>query len=238
MYQKSEEQPRYVIDDEYKERESETKILSDEQSKVLQKLLKQSGHTLSGEERDLIVRLIDKLDRETQRVQTLRKVTVSDKPLDEYLSDWQKKKGNHKVSQPSSTGEDEEYDEEAKERKHSAKIKHVVGFKPEEVVRRYIECWNQQKFGAEFDCFSPDFMKTDRDHYIQARQNFYQKQLNQGGMRIDFGEILTVDTAGGESEIIASKVIQQGNKKPREEKDLYRLKLVRGRWLIYHVEQI
>ncbi|MEW6239151.1 MAG: hypothetical protein AB1656_27530 [Candidatus Omnitrophota bacterium] len=236
MYQKSiEEQPRYVIDEGIENKEKPAKILSEEQSRILNKLIKHSGHALSGEERELIFRLQEKLDRETERVYSLRKVTVAEKPLDEYLQKYhQTKSGNNKATDSS----EETSAEASPEKPHSPKKKHVVGFKPEEVVRRYIECWNQQKFGAEFDCFNPDFIQAMRDDYISARQKFYQQQYNHGGLRIDFGDILSNSNYGGEAEIIATKRVLQGNHRPYEEKDLYRLKLIRGRWLIDHVEQL
>jgi len=236
MYQKSiEDQPRYVIDEGIETKKKPMKILSEEQSRILHKLMQHSGHALTGEERDLIFRLQEKLDRETERVQSLRKVTVAEKPLDEYLQKYQQtKSGNNKVN----AAPQEENEDSLPETPHSPKMKHIVGFKPEEVVQRYIECWNQQKFSAEFDCFHPDFIQAMREDYISARQKFFQQQYNHGGLRIDFGEVLSNSNYGGEAEIIATKRVLQGHRKPYEEKDLYRLKLIRGRWLIDHVEQL
>ncbi|MBN2327586.1 MAG: hypothetical protein JXR73_10570 [Candidatus Omnitrophica bacterium] len=232
----SEEQPRYVIDDEV--REKEIKILSKEQNHALSKLMKAAGHFLSEEERDLISQLQQKLNKETERVQSLRKLTITDKPLDEYLSDYQKGKKNEKKKSDKGNrplGEDDDSESES-HTKSAPSIKHIVGFKPDEVVRRYIECWNQQKFGAEYDCFSRDFLRHDRDAYINARHLSYQQNLNSGGLKINFIEILSNEVYGGEAEIVASKTVQLGNRKPQEEIDKYRLKLEKGRWLIYAVE--
>ncbi|RJP31549.1 MAG: hypothetical protein C4527_07490 [Candidatus Omnitrophota bacterium] len=226
-----EEQPRYIIDEGMPHEESDAKILPEEQERILHKLLKAAGHMLTGEERDLIFRLQDKLKHETDRIRSLKKVTVSDKPLDFYLSKMNKK-SNNKANSTVQTVEDGEEEQPVAVRRSF----HVVGFKPEEVVKRYIECWNQQKFGAEFDCFSRDFLTTDRETYVSARHLFYQQQLSQGGMNIDLNEIVSSDTFGGDAEVVASKVVQTGHRKPQEETDLYRLKLERGRWLIYAVE--
>ncbi|MGC9328936.1 MAG: hypothetical protein ACP5I1_14975 [Candidatus Hinthialibacter sp.] len=231
----SEEQPRYVIDDVVKEKE--IKILSEEQNNSITKLMKASGHILSEEERDLIAQLQQKLNKETERVKSLRKLTITDKPLDEYLSDYQKgKKNDQKKSGQKNHPPGEEDSEEQPQRKSGPSVKHVVGFKPDEVVRRYIECWNQQKFGAEYDCFSRDFLKHDRDAYINARHLSYQQNLSGGGLKINFVETLSSEVYGGEAEVVASKTVQLGNRKPQEEIDRYRLKLERGRWLIYAVE--
>lgn len=236
MNKSTEEQPRYVIDDNAHPKE-DTKILPEEQNKIIEKLMRASGSMLKEEERDLIFRLQDKLRQETERVKSLKKVTIGDKPLDEYLNQSRHKSGNNKLSHRQDDDLPEgEVGEDAPPpppRKTT-----IVGFKPEEVVQRYIECWNQQKFGAEYDCFSRDFMSTDRKVYIEARQKYYQSQMSQGGMRIDFGGIESCELYGGEADVTATKTITVGNRKAKTEKDLYRLKLEGGRWVISGVENL
>ncbi|MBZ0257014.1 hypothetical protein K8I31_13185, partial [bacterium] len=179
-----EEQPRYKIDEDLPE--GEVKILSEEQSHILQKLIQNAGHMLSGEERELVLKLVDKLNLETQRFKSLRKMTVGDKPLDSFLNKQSSEpKAKLMVGTAVSEGETEvaETDgevvegEEPKEPRKQKTITHIVGFKPEEVVKRYIECWNQQKFGAEFDCFSSDFMQISREQYIEARHASFKNSL-------------------------------------------------------------
>ncbi len=239
-----EEQPRYIIDEGLPAAQKEIKILSQEQERALQKAIKAAAHTLSDEEKDLLYQLRDKLNRETDRVQSLRKVTVTDKPLDVFLTDYQRKKQNNKkhahpgvqaghVSNPGTDTDDDPAEETA-----AVKVKHVVGFKPEEVVRRYIECWNQQKFGAEYDCFSRDFLTADREAYINARHTYYQQQLGNGGLFINFKNIEGAETFVGDAEVVAVKSVQQGKRKSQDEKDRYRLKLENGRWVIYSVEPL
>ncbi|HOJ60338.1 MAG TPA: hypothetical protein PK878_08620 [bacterium] len=239
----SEEQPRYVIDEGLPASQKEIKILSQEQERALQKAIKNAAHALTEEEKDLLYQLRDKLNRETERVQSLRKITVTEKPLDEFLTDYHRKKQNNKKlntkagthsSPPSNPGADDQAEEEIA----PVKTKHVVGFKPEEVVRRYIECWNQQKFGAEYDCFSRDFLTADREAYINARHMYYQQQLSNGGLFINFKDIESAETFVGDAEVVAVKTVQQGKRKPQEEKDRYRLKLENGRWVIYSVEPL
>lgn len=235
-----EDLPRYVIDADVPQAQKETKILSEEQEKVLNKLLKVSSHVLGEEERDLMYRLLDKLHQETERVRSLKKMVVHDKPLDSFLSEVAKK-NNHRLPKPESSISDMDKDFDETPETESPKvqtIRRVVGFSPDEVVKRYIECWNQQKFGAEFDCFSSEFMKIDREAYVQARQTSYLQMLTRGGMRVDFGEIITNTMAGGDAEVIATKITQEPNRKPKEDKDLYRLRIERGRWVIYRVENM
>ncbi|MFB3785663.1 MAG: hypothetical protein ACE15F_04765 [bacterium] len=237
-----EEQPRYIIDEGLPSTQKEIKILSQEQERALQKAIKAAAHTLTDEEKDLLYQLRDKLNRETERVQTLRKVMVTDKPLDVFLTDYQRKKQNNKkhaspgvpADLSSNPGANDDPDEEI----IPVKTKHVVGFKPEEVVRRYIECWNQQKFGAEYDCFSRDFLTADREAYINARHMYYQQQLGNGGLIINFKTIEGAETFVGDAEVVAVKTVQQGKRKSQEEKDRYRLKLENGRWVIYSVEPL
>ncbi|MBI1387958.1 MAG: hypothetical protein GC154_05875 [bacterium] len=235
-----EEQPRYKIDDGGVA--SDVKVLSHEQSAALQKLLANAGHVLSGEERDVVIRLVEKLDQETERVHQLRKMTIADRPLDSYLSK-SKNKNQHKAEPKlkagvklGTHGAEEIPEEELEEQPEEKKVQHIVGFKPEEVVQRYIECWNQQKFGAEFDCFSSDFMRIDRQQYIDARHASYQQHLGQGGLRVTFERIDSSDVIGGEAEVTAVKSVKSGPKPAREEVDLYRLKLEHGRWVIYNVQ--
>lgn len=225
----------------------DVKILSEAQSHSLQKLIQNAGHILSGEEREVVMKLVEKLDLETGRFKSLRKMTVGDKPLDSYLKkETPKSKGKLKVSSVVSSDdsqgvnveiiEGEEGDNGDEERRPEPKVTHIVGFKPEEVVKRYIDCWNQQKFGAEFDCFSPDFMQISREQYIDARHASYKNSLANGGMRVDFQGIESSDVIGGEAEVIASKKVKEGNKSEKHETDLYRLKLDHGRWVIYTVQ--
>lgn len=234
-----EDQPRYVIDEGVPQKK-ETKILSEEQERTLNKLLKAGGHALNEEERDLVYRLMDKLKQETERVRSLKKVMVHDKPLDDYLSQVSKKSNNKNQGPEAESVDGEDFDEdyEEEEPRRSRTVKHVVGFSPEEVVQRYVECWNQQKFGAEFDCFSEDFMQIDRESYVKARQTNYLQMLNRGGMRIDFGEIVSSEVQGGQAEIVATKITQEPNRKPKEDKDLYRLKIEKGHWAIHAVENL
>ncbi len=226
-----EEQPRYVIDEGMPSEETEEKILPEEQERILHKLMKAAGHSLTSEERDLVFRLQDKLKNETNRVKSLKKIKVSDKPFDSYLGKAKKNK-NNKPKTSTATQEEEEREKKAP----PPRKVHTVGFKPDEVVKRYIECWNQQKFGAEFDCFSRDFLTTDRETYVNARHLFYQQQMSQGGMSVDFGGVESSETFGGDAEVVATKIVAVGNRKPQEETDLYRLKLEKGRWVIYAVE--
>lgn len=220
-----EEQQRYTIDED---NHKESKILSEEQSRILHKLLKANSAILSDEERDLVYQLQDKLDKETERVKSLKEMTVGDKPLDQLLSQHMEKKAKVKAD-----SDDEEWDEELPE---MPTHRHIVGFKPEEVVQQYIECWNQQKFGAEFDCFSPSFMKTDRDTYKEARQKFFQSQIPLGGMKIVFSGIESSNVMGTEADVTANKTVTVGNQKPKNEKDTYILKLESGKWYINGVK--
>lgn len=240
-----EDQPRYKIDEGAAE--EEYKILSEAQAEALLKLVQNAGHVLSGEEREIVQKLVDKLNQETERVKSLRKMTVGDKTLDAYLAkaqrDSEKKKLGAGARSSTSNSKalvesngDEPVEEGETEEIHEQKVKHIVGFKPDEVVKRYIECWNQQKFGAEFDCFSSDFMAIDRDQYIDARHASFKNSLAEGGRRIDFIRFDSCDVTGGEAEIVAVKQVQTGKKKAEEETDLYRLKLEKGRWVIYSVE--
>lgn len=237
MVQDQEIQPRYRID-EGESSENEVKILSEEQARIIEKLLSNAGHALSGEERDLILRLVDKLNQETNRVRSLRKMTVGDKPLDSYLANPNSSTKKSGSKSGASNGDENEMGgaQDDVEDREEVVIRHTVGFKPEEVVQRYIECWNQQKFRAEYECFSREFMQIPQNEYVEARHNSYMQELQRGGQRIDFNGIVYSDTVGGESEIVATKTVKQGSRKPREEKDLFRLKLENGRWVIYSVE--
>lgn len=240
-----EDQQRYRIDEDLPD--EEVKILSEVQSQALQKLVQNAGHVLSGEEREIVMKLIEKLNHETERFKSLRKMTVGDKPLDSFLSKTISKPkaklnagaaagDNHSESNDLDTANEDDQEGETSERRPQPKITHIVGFKPEEVVKRYIECWNQQKFGAEFDCFSRDFMQISREQYIDARHASFKNSLANGGMRVDFKNIESSDVIGGEAEVIAVKTVKEGKKAEKTEKDLYRLKLDRGRWVIYTVQ--
>ncbi len=228
MTQTTEEQPRYEID---QGNHKEKKILSEEQAKALHKMLKANTAILSDEERDLIYKLQDKLDQETARVKSLQNVKIGSKKLDDLYTESVDKKKQQKAEQ----GEGEVAEDELEP---LPTYKHTIGFKPDEVVQRYIECWNQQKFGAEYDCFDPNFLKTDRETYKDARQRFYQSQLSLGGMKINFDGIESSDIREEKADVTAEKSVVIGNQKPRREKDTYELELVGGRWVISGVKPV
>jgi hypothetical protein len=106
------------------------------------------------------------------------------------------------------------------------------------VVKRYLECWNQQTFGAEYDCFSKSFLSMSREDYISRRQVVYRQTLAKGGMRQGLGELLNVDVSGTEAEVRCTKIIRLGDSVETVETDLYRLHVEDGRWVIYQVEPL
>ena len=218
------QQQRYLIDQDVPQKK--VKLLPDEQRRVLEKLLQAGGHVLDPEERGLIQQLFDRLVTETDRLKALRKVAGSDKPLDQVLRDLRRREG---------LSEDGGVEEEKPEVR---RVTHVVGYRPEEVVKRYLDCWNQQTFGAEYDCFSKSFLNMSREDYINRRQIVYRQTLAKGGMTQNCGEILSVDVSGTEAEVRCSKSIQMGGGAKTEEKDLYRLHIENGHWVIYQVEPL
>ncbi len=221
----AESQPRYVIDQE-PSRQKKVKILPDEQRKALEKVMQAGGHVLDRDERDVLLQLLDRLNIETDRLKALRKVAGEDRPLDQVLRELRKKEGLD--------ADGRLQDEEPQIRKTS----HVVGYRPEEVVRRYLESWNQQTFGAEYDCFSKSFLNMSREDYINRRQVVYRQTLAKGGMKQRMGDILSVDVSGPEAEVRCTKIIQMGDGKETVEKDLYRLRIENNRWVIYQVEPL
>lgn len=218
------QQPRYVIDKDHPEKK--VKILPEEQRRVLEKLLKTGGHVLDPEERGLMRQLRDRLATESDRLKALRKVAGSDKPLDQVLKDLRRRRGLD------AEGRLKEEEPEVK------RVTHIVGYRPEEVVKRYLECWNQQMFGAEYDCFSKSFLSMSREDYINRRQIVYRQTLAKGGMIQRFGELLDVDVSGTEAEVRCTKIIKVGDSKETIETDLYRLHVEEGRWVIYQVEPL
>jgi hypothetical protein len=218
------QQPRYVIEREQPPRK--VKILPDEQRRVLEKLLQAGAHVLDPQERGLVQQLSDRLTKEADRLRALRKVAGSDKPLDQVLRELRRREG----LDPDGRYKDEELE--------VRRVTHVVGYRPEEVVKRYLGCWNQQTFGAEYDCFSKSFLSMSREDYINRRQVVYRQSLAKGGMTQEFGELLHADVTGTEAEVRCSKIIRVGNSSETVETDLYRLHIEDGRWVIYQVEPV
>ncbi|HPA46947.1 MAG TPA: hypothetical protein PK395_14370 [bacterium] len=221
----AESQPRYVIDQE-QSRQKKVKILPDEQRKALEKVMQAGGHVLDHDERDVLLQLLDRLNTETDRLKALRKVAGDDRPLDQVLRELRKKEGLD--------ADGRLHDEEPEVRKTT----HVVGYRPEEVVRRYLQSWNQQTFGAEYDCFSKSFLNMSREDYINRRQVVYRQTLAKGGMKQKIGDLLSVDMSGTEAEVRCTKIVQMGNAMETVERDLYRLHTENNRWVIYQVEPL
>ncbi len=219
-----EDQPRYQIEEN---KSKKVKVLPDEQRRALEKLLKAGGHVLDPDQRGVIQQLVERLTNEAQRLKALRKVAGSDKPLDQVLRELRKKEG----LEGDGILEDEE-------EPTVHRVTHTVGYGPEEVVKRYLDCWNQQKFGAEYDCFSKSFINMSREDYINRRQIVYRQELARGGMKQEIGELLGVDVSGTEAEVRCTKVVKSGNQPESVEKDLYRLHIEDGRWVIYKVEPL
>lgn len=218
------QQPRYIIDRDQPQKK--VKLLPNEQQRVLEKLLQAGGHVLDPEERGLMQQLSHRLTNESERLRALRKVAGSDKPLDQVLRSLRRREG---------------LDPEGKlkeEEPEVRRITHVVGYRPEEVVKRYIECWNQQTFGAEYDCFSNSFLSMSREDYINRRQIVYRQTLGKGGMTQEFGELSGVDISGSEAEVRCTKIVRIGGSSETVETELYRLDIENGRWVIYQVEPL
>ncbi|MFH1743932.1 MAG: hypothetical protein ABIH23_33420 [bacterium] len=218
------EQQRYVIDRDQPQKK--VKLLPDEQRRVLEKLIQAGGHVLDPDERGLVQQLFDRLVTEADRLKALRKVAGSDRPLDQVLRDLRKREG---------LSEDGRVDEDKPEVRRTT---HVVGYRPEEVVKRYLYCWNQQTFGAEYDCFSKSFLSMSREDYVNRRQIVYRQSLAKGGMSQEFGELISVDATGTEAEVRCTKTIRMGTSAETVEKDLYRLHIEDGHWVIYQVEPL
>lgn len=218
------QQPRHVIEKD--QREKKIKLLPDEQRRVLDKLVQAGGHVLDVEERGLMQQLHERLATESERLRALRKVAGSDKPLDQVLRQLRRREGLD------SDGRLKEEELEVR------RVTYVVGYRPEEVVKRYLGCWNQQTFGAEYDCFSKSFLTMSREDYISRRQLVYRQTLAKGGMRQEFGELLSVDVTGNEAEVRCTKIIKMGDSPETVETDLYRLQIEDGRWVIYRVEPL
>ena len=81
-------------------------------------------------------------------------------------------------------------------------------------------------------------MNMSREDYINRRQIVYRQELARGGMKQEFGEFLGVDVSGSEAEVRCTKIIKSGNQSESEEKDLYRLHIEDGHWVIYQVEPL
>lgn len=248
--QTSSEPPRFKIEEDDGSHGS-GKILPLEQRRVLEKLLRMSGHGLEAEEHDLMQKLIEKLTEDAGRIRALQHVTGGGRPLDTALrrsnvvgssvhsapSSNSRTTSTHSHPAPAGTpNHDEEHESPKTTEVHPEHF--VVGFKPEEVVQRYIECWNKQMFGAEFDCFSRSFLSMDRNDYIARRQQMYRHELGEGGLMQRFGELLSVNTSGYESEVTCSKSIRKGRSPERMEQELYRLRIEDGHWVIYHVRPL
>lgn len=244
------EPPRFKIEEDDGSQGS-GKILPLEQRRVIEKLLRMSGHGLESDEHEIMLKLIQKLTEDAGRIRALQHVTGGGRPLDTALrrsnvvgaavqSAPRQSSGNASIHSHAAHTASSNHDEPPETPK-TAEVHHehhVVGFRPEEVVQRYIECWNKQMFGAEFDCFSRSFLSMDRNDYIARRQQMYRHELGDGGLVQRFGELLSVNTSGYESEVTCSKLTRKGQGPERSEQELYRLRIEDGHWVIYHVRPL
>ncbi len=261
-----EELPRYVIDDASSD--SKTKLLPVEQKKALEKLMRAGGHVLDSSERELIDKLLVRLADEGHRMQALQNVTGSSKPLDSALRQasvvGKQTGGIHRSakdamghdnalasiksgktsssipSKPAQTAEATPPENEEPQETPEPENRDIqyLGYKPEEVVKRYIESWNRQMFRAEFDCFSRSFLPMEKDEYVSRRQEMYRQSLGSGGQDQRFGELIEVNSTGYESEVICTKRLKIGNGPDKEERELYRLRIEDGHWVIYYVKPL
>lgn len=250
MNHSSHETPRYRIDEDVPQ--VETKLLPVEQARIIEKLVRLGGHSLESSERELMDRLLDRLVEEGDRMRALQAATGAGKPLDTALrkakATGAPTSGNHRSAveaigaaatgsgaeslssapEPSGPVEDEMESPPPTETR-------VIGYKPEEVVQRYIECWNRQMFGAEYDCFSRSFLSMPRDDYVARRQQTYRQALGTGGQDMRFIEIVDVSSSGYEAEVVSVKSVREGNRPEQQQREQYRLRVEDGHWVIYFV---
>ena len=233
------EPPRYQIEEAGGQ--GPAKLLPVEQRRILEKLMKAGAHALEPDERDLMQRLLEKLTEDGNRMRALRTVTGSGKPLDTAL-----RRANvvgrrvPTAAKEADQGPAGAVDDDGREEPvvTTQAENRVVGFKPEEVVKRYIECWNRQMFGAEYECFSRSFLSMPQDDYVSRRQQMFRQELTHGGQDQQFGEFLDVNSTGYEAEVICTKQVRSGNGTPKEERELYRLRIEDGHWVIYYVKPV
>ena len=93
-------------------------------------------------------------------------------------------------------------------------------------------------FRAEYECFSRSFLSMPQDDYVARRQQMFRQELGRGGQDQQLGEFLDISSTGYDAEVMCTKLVRSGNMPVKEERELYRLRIEDGHWVIYYVRPV
>jgi hypothetical protein len=102
---------------------------------------------------------------------------------------------------------------------------------PVDTVKKYIMAWNQKAFAAEFECFSPSYLKMKKEDYVERRMATYLTYNRRGDFKQDFGQVLKKHIEGNKAEILCTRMVREFHM-PNRYLDLYQLRLEDGKWRI------
>lgn len=154
--------------------------IEEEQLELLGKMLLYSVNTLSAREREVYDLLVEGLSRKINRLHRLERQTSRIKV------------------QPG------EPDPEVKESKFRRNI--LRNLRPEEVVKKFIESWENGDFRTEYDCLSSDCKKGDRrtmnlEQYVEKRKAKWENRNVAGIRSKKLKEISSCDLRGNRAEV-------------------------------------
>lgn len=192
------------------------RYIEEEQIHLLGKMLLHSSDHLTTRERELFDHLVETLN---QRVERRRRL--------ERQSGLLRSRGDEAEGHGPTDVEEQQY---------RAKMHSLRNLSPDEVVKRFIECWNGGDFELEYACLSTNFSKGVRpgesmSDYVTRRQQKHNERRGTSceEKRVEYTR--TVRSEGGQSEVETMEVYV-GAKEETAFQRRYMLAFEDGSWKV------
>lgn len=193
------------------------RYVEEEQIALLGKMLIHSSKHLTDREKELFDLLVETLNQKVERRHRLEQRTglLRSRPAEEV---------------------DARIPTDVEEQQYRAKMQALRSLSPDEVVRRFVECWNQPDFEMEFACLSSNFTKGPRhdesmSEYAARRMQKYRERMGTSCEQKRVEHVRVLKAEGGQA-LVESIEIYQGSSDNTVFQRNYQMVFEDGSWKV------
>lgn len=106
---------------------------------------------------------------------------------------------------------------------------------PEDVVKRFVESWNNQQFELEYDCLATRLAFTTKQEYVQRRHSYFTELNSREAHRQLVQRVANKKVSGTTAQVEIVRLDTEGNSR-RLTKESYILIQEEGKWKINAVK--
>lgn len=139
------------------------------------------------------------------------------------------------VSKPTPKADQKPLEKKMVEKKEEAVLIEKKEISSADVVRNYVEAWNQQAFGVEYDCFHAGLFNMTREEYADLRSAVYKKTCVKRIITQKIERIYREEIKGDVCEVSLIRIYNT-QKKITRFAEMYKLKKENSVWKIQEVE--